>query len=150
MAAVAIALIGVGLQLLPGNAHVFGLVTTIAGGSIGMAVIVWSFYDEVRRRMVAQSLAELLTRADNLRHANLQSQQEYDDWAAELSSWFKETNNYLNDHLSPADAAIFRDASEGLPVAFRCRFDAQNNYLNSLLRYTVNLKRISERFLGRR
>src|SRR2546426_4176374 len=58
-------------------------------------------------------LGHLLIEADELMHRRVPDQNSYDQWKADLNSWYRRSDQFITERLSATDAALFRDISQG-------------------------------------
>jgi len=85
-------------------------------------------------------------------HRQIDDKPGFERWKEDINDWFRRTNEFLSAKLSSADAAIFRDLSEGAsygPPGDLRRFSDRAPYTESLRKYAANLKAITLRYLGK-
>lgn len=121
----------------------------VLDGVLAIAVIATAAILARRARETRDALGRALERAAELQQRSVTDEAACATWVADMTEWFKDTQRLLSEGLSRADAALFRDLSEGGSYLVPRAFNGEHrDYLNTLRKYTLNLKAIVERFLA--
>ena len=148
VSALLLALLGTGVTLIfvdPRSAFpVFAVV-----GLLGAVVVILSVIAQVRFAWKANRLAAAMTAGDQLYRRSVTTTEEYAAWRKELDAWYVRTGRFLKRHLSKADAAVFRDTTQGESFSMDHGFNSEHgDALNTLMKLIANLRSILERYLS--
>ena len=147
LAAIALALFGGGIAMIPDHREL-AIWFCAAGGVLGIVVVVASLVAAHRFRTIRDGLGKLLTESDELTYRVISTQDQFQQWKADMNAWSTRTKDYLTEKLSSTDAAIFWDLSEGGRYHIRGAFNSEHgDLINVLGKYVRNLKRIASRYL---
>jgi hypothetical protein len=149
LAAIALALFGGGLAIIPDHRSL-GLLFCKSGVGLGVIVVVMAVFSERRFIRNVKNLGDMLVEAGELLNRAVADQNAYDKWKADPNSWYRQCNDTIAKELSPTHAALFRDTSQGGRYGVRGFNGEHMDYKNSLLKYTSNLKNITDRYLTTR
>lgn len=114
-------------------------------------VLILTAASERRYRQTRDTLGELLSKSEELMYRRVVDEAQYATWRDDLNSWFDHTCRFLTQELSSTHEMMFRDLSEGGRYNTRDSFNSEHaELLNSLGKYTRNLRTITDRYLTTR
>ena len=147
LAAIALALFGGGIAMIPDHREL-GICFCAAALVFGLVLFVLSLVAKHRFRTIRDGLGKLLTESDELTYRVVSTQEQFQQWKADVNAWSTRAKDFLTEKLSSTHAAIFWDLSEGGRYNIRGAFNSEHgDLINVLGKYVRNLKGIASRYL---
>jgi hypothetical protein len=147
LAAIALVLFSAAITMIWDHRKL-GIYLFLAAFEIGLILVIVYLVAQHRFRTIRDGLRELLTESNELTYRVVSTQEQFQQWKADMNGWVYRAKDFLTEKLSSTHAAIFLDLSEGGRYHIRGAFNSEHgDLINVLGKYVRNLKGISSRYL---
>jgi hypothetical protein len=136
-----------GITVIPDNPSL-ATYMCLTGALLGGTVLAAGAMAHQHFVALRDALGLFLVKARELMERGVGTQAAYDEWLTDFNVWYRTVNTFLEEHLSPTDATLFRDLSEGGRYSVRGFNSDHMDYKNTLRKFTANLKGVTDRYLS--